>query len=256
MGRPHIEFIQSADVPVEPWRDGPFAGTGRRLLSEDDETGASTNRVSIERGWSGSVGGHERPLELFVLRGRLRLDDAELGPGVYAYVPGGAEGGALRAEEDTVALVYEEDPAPPTGERAEVVDSTTMPYFGPTSSGAPAGIVIKLLHRDEATGDMTWLSAAVPGWEASQVERHPTVEESFVYKGDILLGTLGVMTPGCYFWRPPNVEHGPMITRNGKISIARTKGGSLETTWWDLPGWERIIDDYMSREPFFPVPLR
>jgi hypothetical protein len=36
VARPHIEFIESGEVPLEEVADGSFAGGSRRLLSEDD----------------------------------------------------------------------------------------------------------------------------------------------------------------------------------------------------------------------------
>jgi hypothetical protein len=48
-------------------------------------------------------------------------------------------------------------------------------------------------------------------------------------RGDILLGHRGAMEPGSYFWRPANVEHGPMFSLNGGTFFFRSKGGNLAT---------------------------
>jgi len=126
MGRPHIEFIESHEVPLEPYGEGPFAGTRRRLLSEDDETGASTAIVSFPRGWSGDLAGSRRPLEIFGLRGDLELDGERIGPGGYAYVPPSAAGRAIAATTGADALVMiEPEQAAFSGEPASIIDTTT-----------------------------------------------------------------------------------------------------------------------------------
>lgn len=70
-------------------------------------------------------------------------------------------------------------------------------------------------------------------------------------RGDVLLGHRGAMTAGSYFWRPPNVEHGPMFSLNGGTFYFRSKGGNLATTHVPVPGWEKMIETYSSREPYY-----
>ena len=67
------------------------------------------------------------------------------------------------------------------------------------------------------------------------------------------MGLRGAMTAGCYFWRPPNVLHGPMTTRNGQLIFFRTKGGTISVTYESVPGWERMLADYVAAEPFCPA---
>ena len=45
MGRPHIEFIESGDIPRLPVADGPFAGAEQRLLSADADGGGDTSAI-------------------------------------------------------------------------------------------------------------------------------------------------------------------------------------------------------------------
>jgi hypothetical protein len=213
VGRPHVEFVHAADVPLERIESGPLAGAGRRLLSRDEETGASTSLVALPAGWRGELD-PERPVELFLLRGELGLGARALGPAFYAYVPSGAADAALAASEETLALLMVEEPRPPANAPVEVVDTTPL-AFSPPRLEAPAGIAVKPLRSDPETGDRTWLTGVPPAWRAEQVEHHPTVEEVYVLRGDIFLGPPGEMTAGCYFWRPPFVKHGPMVSRNG-----------------------------------------
>ena len=111
--------------------------------------------------------------------------------------------------------------------------------------------MIKKLRVDPETGEWSWLAASAPNRVTPRAEVHPTVEEAFLIRGDCLLGEHGEMTPGCYFWRPAMVKHGPLATRNGTFFFFRTKGGGLETTYHDVPGWEEAVRDYRAAEPYF-----
>ena len=251
MGRPHIEFVEARDVAAEPLRAGAFAGSRRRLLSEDGETGAWTGLLDLERGWEGDVGGLERPVELFVLSGVLSVGNRELSAGQYSYATG-VDAAMLATREQAVVLVMVE----PVGEGsgpAEFVDTAALPYR-PSGRHAeiPPGIVNKRLRVDPSTGDETWLAAVVPEWMESRAEIHPTVEECFMIRGDILLGERGVMGPGSYFWRPPMVRHGPMYSRSGGLFFFRSKGGGLGVDYEDVPGWEQVVNDYARSEAYFP----
>jgi hypothetical protein len=252
VGRTHVEFIHAADVPLERVESGPLAGAGRRLLSSDDETGASTSLVTLPAGWRGEFD-PGRPVELFVLRGRLELDARALGPAFYAYVPSGAAEAGLAASEETLALLMVEDPRPPTDEPVEIIDTTPL-EFSPLRVEAPAGLAWKPLRTDPLTGDGTWLTGVPPGWRAEQVEHHPIVEEVYVLRGDLFLGPPGEMTPGCYFWRPPWIKHGPMVSQNGFYTFSRSKGGQLEVEWWDEEGAPEMLAAYLADKPAADLP--
>lgn len=253
MGRPHIEFIQSLDVSPAPVGNGPFAGARRRLLSEDDETGASTAIVTLDAGWSSDLSGYDRPIELFLLAGDCQLADHELGPGCYAYVPAGSSQAGLSAATGAHAIIMLEPTASAGDEPILVRDTNEMRWAASAFSTVPAGLVNKRLRDDPVNGDRTWIAACPPGWVEERAEVHPTVEESVTLRGEILLGTSGVMTPGCYFWRPPMVPHGPMYSRTGAEFFFRTKGGALEVDYQTVPEWDRLVREYRAREPLYPV---
>ena len=61
MARPHIEFTEVGDVEQAEVTDGPLAGSGIRMLSEGDESGAFTAFSSFSSGWSGELGAYGRP---------------------------------------------------------------------------------------------------------------------------------------------------------------------------------------------------
>ena len=262
MTRPHIEFVQSAAVPVESITAGPFAGCSARPLSADEETGAFTSLVTVPQGWAGSLAGLDRPVELFALKGALTLGGRRFGVGCHAWVPsgaadaaavaaavaaGGAAGGAL-------VLVMVEAPRTPAGGPLEIVDSTELPFRDRTLAAVPPGLIVKPLRVDPETGDRTWIAGVAPGWEEHRAEIHPTVEEAFVLRGDGLLGERGELTAGCYFWRPPNVRHGPMVTVGGQLVFFRTKGGGIEVTYEDVPGWKALVDAYKLKHGLYAGP--
>jgi Domain of unknown function (DUF4437) len=253
VARPHVEFVQAFDVAGDTVPSGPFAGLERRLLSEDDETGASTALVSIPAGREIVLGGCDWPSELFVLSGEGELASRVLRAGTYAYVPSESPGGTLALAADALVLVMGEAVSRARGE-VLVVDTEELRWEERSIAGVPPGLTIKRLRVDEETGERTWLAGCVPGWCEDRAEIHPTVEEAFLVRGDTLLGERGEMSPGCYFWRPPLVRHGPMTTRDGCLVFFRTKGGGLEVEYEDVPGWRALVADYAARRPYFAAP--
>ncbi len=253
MARPHVEFVQSFEVASDEAPSGPFAGLERRLLSEDDETAASTALVAVPAGTTVDLSGSERPAELFTLSGSGELAGRPVRAGTYAYVPSGSAATVLAMDADALLLVMTEAPRPPQGDLL-VVDTEELRWEDRSIAAVPPGLTIKRLRVDDETGERTWLAACVPGWCEDRAEIHPTVEEAFLVRGDTLLGERGAMTPGCYFWRPPLVRHGPMTTRDGCLVFFRTKGGGLEVEYEDVPGWRTLVADYTARRPYFETP--
>lgn len=255
MARPHIEFIQGFDEPELPG-EGWLAGAFRRVLSADEGSGGWTGVCRFPAGWSGAVGGQGRPVELFVLTGGLQLAGEALAPASYAYVPTRAPAQARCGGEESLVLVMEDDEsALADGSLPTVVHSHDV-EFEPIGAGqgTPPGIVMKPLRKDPERGDWTYLASCAPGWYATEAERHPTVQEGFMLRGDLLNGTFGVMAPGTYFWRPSMAPHGPMFSRDGALFFFRTKGGSWEVTYDEVPGWLEMIAGYRVERPFFEPP--
>jgi hypothetical protein len=252
MARPHIEFIRTEDVALT---DGavPFAGGRERRLSEDNETGAYTSLIALPRGWESDLGQGQRPIELFGLRGEMRIGSDRFGAGCYVYLESGLPRAVLAAEEDALvlAMVEDERAAGPSG-IWQVLDTEQMDYSSSGFDGQiPPGLVIKMLRVDPETGDWTWVAASAPNRITPIAEIHSTVEEAFLIRGDCLLGEHGEMGPGCYFWRPGMIEHGPMGNRNGAMFFFRTKRGSLDLQTVEVPGWEDTVRRYRAKEPYY-----
>jgi hypothetical protein len=251
--RPHIEFIHSLDLPVSRPASGWFAGAQVRVLSEDDTDGSQSLLVRVPGFWKGDWAGLDRPVEVFILRGRMVVGGQELVEGRYAWVPSGASDRAISTTEDTLFIAFVEPARPVSGE-VEVTDSNEMPWepIG-VAQGTASGIHRKLLRRDPVTGDDTYMVAAVAYWMDDKAERHPTIQEGFIIRGDCLDGRAGGMVPGDYFWRPAMGPHGPMFTHSGNLFLFRTKGGSWDVTYEDVPEWRTLVQRYKSQQPFFPV---
>ncbi len=253
MPRPHLEFIHSHDLPVETPAGGPFAGASLRTLSADDTDGSRSLLVRLPGFWHGDFAGLTRPVELFVLRGRLVAGGQALVEGGYAWVPSGAADRSFSTTEDTLVIAFVEPERSVAGE-IEVTDTNEMVWepIG-VDSGTASGIHRKLVRRDPVTGDDTYVVSAVAYWRDSAAERHPTIQEGFLIRGDCLDGRAGGMKPGDYFWRPAMGPHGPMFTHSGCLFLFRTKGGSWAVTYEDVPEWRELVERYQAREPYFPV---
>lgn len=48
-----------------------------------------------------------------------------------------------------------------------------------------------------------------------------------------IAGNAGIMHPGAYFWRPPDIKHGPYGSKTGNIILMRSQGGALATDYYD-----------------------
>ena len=253
MSRPHIEFIESADVPTEP-AAGQLAGTQCRLLSADDTDGSTTALYTFDAGWAGELGGEQRPIEIFVLEGSLAVAGNEVAPGCYAHLAAGTSAHAVSAQAGAHALIMIDATRPEaSASEVKVVDPSTQRWISAELGEAdiPPGICIKLLNEDAETGDWTWVAGIVPGWQEDRAEIHDTIEECLVIRGDVLLGGRGGLTAGSYFWRPPMVRHGPMFSHGGAYFFFRTKGGNLTVEYEDVPGWEKMVADYVEQGKFY-----
>jgi Domain of unknown function (DUF4437) len=246
MGRPFIEFIQSQAVG---WAEGvygqPVPGVRSKLLSLDEETGASSMLVRYPPGYS--AGSAEQPYhlrvdeEFFVLEGGLTLDGRRYGCYSYAHLPAGVNRAQTLSGSGAVVLVFwSGEPRPVEGPAPEgmLAEKRLVPYIdgfagewgGNFHPQFPVGAGRKWLRRDPVDGEETWLLGTMPLRSGRRPEKHPVVEEMFLLSGE-LSGPLGLMRAGCYFWRPPEEWHGPFGSTTGNLMLFRTKGGPLSTVY-------------------------
>lgn len=230
--RADVDFIQSQDVPRQWAGEGTFgsgAGGTRQLLSRDPADGAETAICQVTVRQSGSLASD---LDLYVLHGEATLNGKVFRAGDYAYVPAGAQ---LDLVPSVLGLtLYCGFWGPPsfqtrtgTSPRAqltivqpEILSWTPAGWGGGTK--LEPGAMTKVLRDDERA--FIYLAAMLPGWHCDLAEAHPVFEESFKVYGDTLMGSRGVMRPGAYFFRSPDVFHGPLYSRAGTMSFIRSDG--------------------------------
>ncbi|MEO1223952.1 MAG: DUF4437 domain-containing protein [Pseudomonadota bacterium] len=261
MARPQIEFVQCQALP---WQDRPLAdlrpGTQVRILSEDGETGACSLLVRYPPSWSRETDGFLNADEEFlVLDGDLTVGRHDYGYLGYGHLPAGLPRRKVASQAGAVVLTFfsaepklKEGTAECDRSRlVEGVDAFAVPYTGNFHPEFPPGAGRKMLFEDPDTGDQSWLLGTLGLRWAERAERHPVVEEMFLIAGEVH-GNMGVMRPGAYFWRPPNIAHGPYGSLTGNIYFFRTKGGKLATEYEDP---ERPFAWWPDHRPVLPPEL-
>jgi len=134
---------------------------------------------------------------------------------------------------------------------------TVMSWRGERADADGPGARIQWLRQvDEGDEGMVFLAAMLPGWSCSSLECHPVYEESFKLAGDLMMGSLGVVPTGGYFFRAPDVWHGPLYSRGGSFSIIR-KNALGSTDYKDPPAGgsleQLIAYNYGSATEFVDV---
>lgn len=256
MSRPWIEYIQSQNLPWtahDIW--GVRPGVRIKLLSLDHQSGASSLLIQYPPNWrlepEGALGVDE---ELLVLNGSLSIGPQRYTELAYAHLPSGYSRVPMTSETGAVVLTFfsgrptvikssEYDPA----RLVAHLDSFAVPYTGKFHPEFPPGAGRKSLFEDPITHDQTWILGTLPMRWAERAEVHPVVEEMYLLSGESH-GNRGIMRPGAYFWRPPEIPHGPYGTLTGNLYFFRTKGGPLSThyidadrpfTWW--PEYDPVV---------------
>lgn len=243
MTRPHLEFIHEQ---VLPWSEGLYGGSRSgisvRTLSLDDETGASSLVVRYPPGWKAHESEHLlTDEEFFVLAGSLEVNEVAYDQLAYGFFPAGHVRRTASSPNGALVLTFFEGeprsvPGPPATsvpggrliERIRALDGDWGGNFHPLF---PPGAGRKWLRREPEDGE-TWILGTMPLRSGRRPEKHPVVEEMFLLAGE-LVGPLGVMHAGAYFWRPPEIWHGPFGTKTGNLTFFRTRGGPLSTVFME-----------------------
>jgi hypothetical protein len=251
MARPHIEFIHAPDMP---WRKGLYGG-GRddvehKLLSRDGATGASSVLVRYPAGWRRRSPEHLLvDEEFYVLDGAIEINDRSYSASAFANLPAGFLRHQAGSATGAVLLTFfSGEPRARPGQspaglyrpgglvewKCLIEEGWDGDYSGVNSPEiAASGSRKKLLRTDPATGNQTWIMGILPSYREKKVESHPVVQECYIIDGE-LPGNYGLMLPGAYFWRPPEILHGPYGSKTGAIVLSRTEGGSLTVDYYDL----------------------
>ena len=244
MARPHIEFIHEQ---VLPWSEGlngrSRPGVSVRRLSADDETGGSSLVIRYPPGWQRMGPEHLTTDEEFiVLSGSLEINGRTYDQLAYGFFPAGYVRTSSSSLQGALVLTFFEsepqavpgEPAQPlsAGRAVEYLNALDGEWGGNFHPLFPPGAGRKWLRRDPIDGEESWILGTMPLRSGRRPEKHPVIEEMFLLSGE-LIGPLGVMHAGAYFWRPPEIWHGPFGTKTGNLTFFRTKGGPLSTVFTD-----------------------
>jgi hypothetical protein len=206
---PYPAFVVTDDMPDIFLAALP--GVRAKEYVSDMRTRASSNRVLLPPEWSGTTGGSPgKSLEIFVLEGKLKFSDFELGPGGYAYVPPGSLGFRLETEAGALILYALDDIDAAAVIRAPIIiESDVVPW-----QEVRPGLYEKELRADPGTGARTWLVRLDPGM-APPFTSSSTMREGYLVEGELRhtecfegeARTAGYF-PGGYFRRPPDTVNG------------------------------------------------
>lgn len=265
MARPRVEFVQTQWLDWEPSRFPVREGASAKVLSEDPDTGAATAVVAYPAGWRGVPGQRLTCDEEFlVLEGRLEVNGVGYEYLSYGRFPSGYPRETMVAPRGAVVLTFfdqvpqpmsEWNPQRPYDPRKLITrrDAQREPWRRLQKPDMAPGAKRFDLKEDPDTGEATWLLAGPPVRKGRFPERHPVVEETFIIEG-WSMSPLGPMGPGAYFWRPPDIWHGPFCTpQSGKIGIVRSVGGPLST---EYDRSETVpVDWHPPYQPILPEPM-
>jgi len=247
MSRPHIEWIQAQVLPWEKdlHEDGR-PGVERKILSRDDETGASTLIIRYPAGWQFAEPCYLLSDEqMLVLSGELEINGTVYGPDCFAHLPKGYARFNASSSKGADVLTFLSGKfdlvkgSPPDG---QFDLSSSIPYLDTGELAWDKGeaghekidpnyswldMRVKELYYDGSTRTrisllMTSAQNHPPEWRQQQ-EWHECYEECLMISGDFISNT-GTWYGGAYFFRPPGILHGPFATRYGNLSVIRTIG--------------------------------
>ncbi|MCS7475702.1 DUF4437 domain-containing protein [Umezawaea endophytica] len=245
--RSDVDFIQSSEVPWLAVADGEFgaaSGGRKRLLSRDPGDGAETSVVRLVDRHRGVFASE---VDLFVLSGSGTLDGNPLEVNDYVHVLAGTAVDLVAGPRGLV--LYCGFWGPPAfgagegGEQATVTRTELLKWKPAEWSGdvkLDPGAMAKPLREDDRA--FIYLAGMMPGWRSEAEEAHPVYEESFKIYGDVLMGARGVMREGAYFFRSPDVFHGPLYSRGGTMSFIRSDKATT-TEYRDPPAggaWDEL----------------
>ena len=250
MARPHIEFIHAQQLAWEKdLLPGPLGELDCKILSMDTEDGSCSVLLRYPAGWNRNDTAHlSAAQEFFVLDGALEINDQRYGLDCYAYLPAGFTRHGVASPGGAVALTFFDAlPVTTTGEGSMIDDpnAPAIPFIDLhetpwDSEGIDPDVMRdrymahKRLRYNPATGDTTFVleggaHSHSAGWEEKPLY-HPCVEEMYLLSGNII-GPQGVINGGGYFWRPPDIWHGPFVSRMGYLGVFRFLGGHHVNVW-------------------------
>lgn len=266
--RPRIDHLDSSTMLSSVWNSAGFgAGAMIRTLSIDPDTGATTALIDLPKGFAVERVSCEAAQDWLLVEGEVREGDRVLRPGAYSYHPGKtAQPARSVTHRATVFAIYDATPVYTTSpdesansaEVIEYADVWTIPWQDPLKVSEPSdkynsGIFIKMLRVDKATGEQLYLAGLMAGWYMPGIEVHG-FEENYTLSGDVHIGLVDgepgcTMTPGSYMSRPPNIPHGPIVTKNGNVNLVHVLS-KMVINYQVHPNAESMIRAHLQAYPW------
>jgi Domain of unknown function (DUF4437) len=242
----YVGFLNERDLAWRPFEaEGVPPGVQVKLLSRDGKAGAASLLARFPAGWRNAAAGyHAGDMEMFVLKGAVKIGDRRLTDRCFTYVPAGVSYGPVVVEKETSALWFFDGDssftASATSRAGAAIDQRVefkSYYHEPWAAAVEVGfskrpgIFMKILKRLPNDGPMTWISGSFSGHPPRKYEVHPSAEEAWLLEGEFNLAEClpeGLrawhLSGGSYFYRPPNIRHiGPLSgSRSYAIWLFRT----------------------------------
>ncbi len=207
---PYPAFIQASEL--EDIFMASLPGIRAKQLAGDPQTRRTSNRIDLPPEWSGTTGGSPgRSLEIFVIGGKMKIADIELGRGGYAFLPAGSLGFNLRSTDGARILYFLNDVDPDAIIRSPLIIDASLLQWTATST---MGVLSKELRADPGNGSKTWLLKIEPEntlpWQTSSVLREGYLVDGSYQHSECVAGQVHTAqyAPGGYFYRPANTING------------------------------------------------
>lgn len=197
------QFFDTNNVQEEQgWRikgmpDSTLSGS-RRLLTWHD-CGASTSRVILPPQFQAPSGLFTADLELFVLKGKIKIGEWQLTKHCYSFIPAGVKLGEWQVlgDEDVEILwmengtanyknLQDNHPEAKLNEFIPVLDSKLLPW-GKTDT-VQFEVAKKKYLRKDANGGGVWLLAILPHYDGHYPMIQSYNEESYGLAGYCKMG--------------------------------------------------------------------
>ena len=233
---PYPSFVQADDIP-DAFLAG-LPGVRAKRFAGDAKTRRSSSRLDLPPDWDFSTGGFpDKSVEIYVLRGSLKIGELELRAGGYAYLPDGSVGVPLSTDSGAQVLYFLDDANSAAVIRTPLVTNQELVPWVPLS-GDPkdAGVSIKELRRDPGSGALTGLlrverGATLP-WQSQSV-----LEEGYLIEGqhqhsECVEGEPvdGEYLPGGYYYRSADaINGGPVPAAEANVWYIRRLTPGLRT---------------------------
>ncbi len=230
---PYPAFVQLDERPGS--FVAAFPGLRPQMLSSDARTGQAGYRLQVPAGWNWGTGAAPgMTVEIFILRGELRLADISLQAGGYAYLPSGSLGFTMHSENGAELLYFLDVPNRAAVIRTPLIISSDYLEWRPLAGHS--GMSVGELRMDPGSGARTWLMRIDPHTDVAWQKASYNVE-GYLISGDFKESECvagkpvgGDYLPGGYFLRPAEMVHGsagPATIGGATWLMRRLTGGDI-----------------------------